>query len=36
MATAPSSADLWLAPGALAVPSDQKVHSLTVWCDPAI
>lgn len=28
--------DLWLAPDALSVPDNQRVHAVTVWCDPAI
>ena len=36
MAASSTSADLFVTPGALKVPAEQRVHSLTVWCDPAI
>src|SRR5262249_41062728 len=31
-----TNSGLWLSKGALAVPENQRIHVLTVWCDPAI
>jgi hypothetical protein len=31
-----ANSELWLSRDALPVPDNQRVHALTVWCDPAI
>ncbi|WP_159717305.1 hypothetical protein [Geminicoccus flavidas] len=36
MAATNANSELWLSKGALAVPENQRIHALTVWCDPAI
>ncbi|MBY0332887.1 MAG: hypothetical protein K2X49_19690 [Acetobacteraceae bacterium] len=36
MASNHSNSELWLAPGAMPVPEGQRIHAVTVWCDPAI
>jgi hypothetical protein len=36
MPSSNANSELWLSKGAMAVPDHQKIHALTVWCDPAI
>lgn len=36
MPSSNANSELWLSKGALAVPDKQRIHALTVWCDPAI
>lgn len=31
-----ANSELWLSKGAMKVPDYQKIHALTVWCEPAI
>ncbi|NJL07068.1 MAG: hypothetical protein HC900_01500 [Methylacidiphilales bacterium] len=31
-----SNSELWPSPDALPVPEGQRIHAITVWCDPAI
>ena len=36
MASTHPNSELWLSPDAVQVPEGQRIHAVTVWCDPAI